>query len=113
MKTHRSIAASSLIVFVAIAAVIFLSGGDRPLSAQGRGRAAPATAAPKDPCASPANAVIAENCKPGNPPTEWDVNGGGDPSIQGFSTDVTYNAGEKAQFKILTPSSKYRIDIYR
>ena len=67
----------------------------------------------KDPCGAPANTTVAENCKPGNPSTEWDVNGGGDPSIQGFSTDVSYSAGEKAQFKILTNASAYRIDFYR
>ena len=66
-----------------------------------------------DPCAEPANWVIAENCKPGNPSTEWDINGGGDVSIQGFATDISYNFGETAQFKIDTDSANYRIDIYR
>jgi hypothetical protein len=66
-----------------------------------------------DPCAAPANAIVAENCRPGNPSTEWDVNGAGDPSIQGFSTDISYNVGETAQFKVRTDSSRYRIDIYR
>ena len=64
-------------------------------------------------CVTPANRVVAENCTPGRPSTEWDVNGGGDPSIQGFSTDVSYNVGEKAEFKVLTNASAYRVDIYR
>ena len=83
-----------------------------PVHAQARSapRGQPAV---KDPCVTPTNRVVAENCKPGHPSTEWDVNGGGDPSIQGFSTDVSYNVGEKAQFKVLTNASAYRIDIYR
>ena len=82
------------------------------LQAQGR-RAASPPATPVNPCTAPANNVIAENCKPGNPSTDWDVNGGGDPTIQGFSTDISYNLGETAQFKIDTDSTRYRIDIYR
>ena len=70
-------------------------------------------APPKDPCAAPANAIIAENCKPGNPSAEWDINGAGDPSIEGFATDISYNVGETAQFKIKTDSSRYRVDVYR
>jgi hypothetical protein len=41
------------------------------------------------------------------------VNGAGDPSIQGFATDVSVNHGHTIGFKIKTPSRKYRIDIYR
>src|SRR5688572_1608865 len=62
-------------------------------AAQGRQAAAPA-ARQANPCAAPANRIIAENCRPGNPATEWDINGDGDPTIQGFSTDVSYNVGE-------------------
>ena len=86
--------------------------GQRTLSAQTRTQAA-APAAPIDPCAAPANKIIAENCKPGNPSTEWDINGWGDPSIQGFATDISYNLGQTAEFKIQTPSNRYRVDIYR
>ena len=82
-----------------------------PLHAQARS-AAQGQPAANNPCVTPANRVVAENCKPGHPSTEWDVNGGGDPSIQGFSTDVSYNVGEKAEFKVLTNASAYRIDIY-
>ena len=56
---------------------------------------------------------IRDSCKPGNPSTEWDVNGAGDVTIQGFATDISYNFGERAEFKIDTDSSDYRIDIYR
>ena len=51
------------------------------------------TAAPADPCAAPANKIVAENCKPGNPREEWDVYGSGDPDIQGFATDMSVNLG--------------------
>ena len=71
------------------------------------------TPAAADPCAGPANKIIAENCKPGNPSTEWDINGVGDPSIVGFPTDISYNLGETARFKVRTDSAKYHIDIYR
>ena len=64
-------------------------------------------------CAAPANKVVAENCKRGNPSAEWDVNGSGDPRIQGFATDISVNLGETIAFKIGSDSPKYRIDIYR
>jgi hypothetical protein len=64
-------------------------------------------------CAAPANRIVAENCKPGNPSTEWDVNGSGDPKISGFATDISVNVGSLISFKIGTDSRAYRIDIYR
>ncbi|MGE3176241.1 MAG: N,N-dimethylformamidase beta subunit family domain-containing protein [Vicinamibacterales bacterium] len=103
-----------LLVGAAGVALALLAWDLRP-EAQGRGgaRGAQAPAAPVDPCAAPRNKIIAENCKPGNPSTEWDINGWGDPTIQGFAADISYNIGETAQFKVLTDSAKYRIDIYR
>src|SRR5437667_11708301 len=100
-------------VLVCVGMVALLVGliGVRP-NAQTRGRTA-AGAAPADPCAAPANKIIAENCKPGNPSTEWDINGPGDPSIVGFPTDISYNVGETARFKVRTDSAKYRVEIYR
>jgi hypothetical protein len=64
-------------------------------------------------CARPANRIVAENCKPGNPSTEWDVNGSGDRRIHGFATDISVNVGETIAFKIESDSPAYRIDIYR
>lgn len=64
-------------------------------------------------CSSPSNHIVRENCLPGSPSTEWDVNGDGDPTIQGFTTDISINVGETVFFKVKTPSSKWRIDIYR
>jgi hypothetical protein len=64
-------------------------------------------------CAPPANPIVAENCKPGSPSPEWDVNGSGDFRIQGFATDISVNLGEPISFKIDADSPSYRIDIYR
>ncbi len=46
-------------------------------------------------------------------PREWDVAGAGDPSIQGFATDISVDQGQTINFKIDTTASDYRIDIYR
>ena len=61
----------------------------------------------------PANDIVRENRLPGDPPTEWDINGWGDPTIQGFGHDISINRGETIFFKIKTDSTDYRIDIYR
>jgi len=66
-----------------------------------------------DPCVDPANAIVAENCLAGDPATEWDINGWGDPSIQGFGDDISIAAGETIDFKVLTDADDYRLDIYR
>ena len=50
-----------------------------------------AQAAPCDPPVQ--NPIVCENSKPGNPQSEWDISGGGDPSIQGFATDISVNLG--------------------
>ena len=59
------------------------------------------------------NQVAAENALPGNPASEWDITGAGDASIQGFATDISVNQGDTISFKINTPSTNYRLDIYR
>ena len=70
-----------------------------------------AAAAPCDPPI--ANAIVCENSKPGNPPSEWDVSGSGDANIQGFATDISADQGQTVKFKVKTPASDYRLDIYR
>jgi hypothetical protein len=57
--------------------------------------------------------IASENALTGNLPGEWDVNGIGDPSIQGFATDFSVDRGTLVQFKINTNAAAYRIDIYR
>ena len=108
MSTSRY---SQVLLCAATVALIVGLIGVRP-NAQARGRAS-AAAAPADPCAAPANKIAAENCKPGNPSTEWDINGTGDETIVGFPTDISFNIGDTARFKVRTDSAKYRVDIYR
>ncbi len=64
-------------------------------------------------CAAPLNMIEAENCKPGNSSSEWDITGAGDLSIQGFATDMSVTAGETVRFKVQTDAGSYRLDIYR
>ena len=73
-----------------------------------------AASAAAAPCDQPIqNPIVCENSKAGNPQSEWDVSGAGDPSIQGFSTDISVNHGQIVYFKIDTPSTAYHLDIYR
>jgi hypothetical protein len=66
-------------------------------------------------CASPKNAIVAENCLTGNPSSEWDVgaNSAGDQTILGFATDISVNQGGTVAFKIKTDAKAYSINIYR
>lgn len=65
-------------------------------------------------CSQPANAIVAENCLPGNPQSEWDVTKpDGDPTLQGFSTDISVNKGGTVYFKVKSTASAYTINIYR
>ena len=66
-------------------------------------------------CSSPANAIVAENCQTGNPQSEWDVSSGdaGDPTIQGFATDISVNQGGTIYFKVNTTAKAYTLNIYR
>jgi hypothetical protein len=74
--------------------------------------ARPAAAA--GPCGPPVTSVIAcENTQPGDPPSDWQVNGIGDSTIQGFATSMSANVGETENFKISTPAKAYHIDILR
>ena len=59
------------------------------------------------------NAIVTENALPGNPASEWDIVGAGDPTIQGFSTELSVNKGQTIFFKIKTDASDYSINIYR
>src|ERR1700704_2669211 len=64
-------------------------------------------------CSAPKNAIEAENCLPGSPPSQWYVQGTGSPNIQGFATDISVDAGQTVFFKISTNAILWRIDIYR
>ena len=63
--------------------------------------------------ASCGNPVQCENQLPGDPPSDWEVTGAGDSSIQGYATSMSVNVGQTESFKIDTPSTKYHIDILR
>jgi hypothetical protein len=63
--------------------------------------------------ASASNEVSVENQLPGAPPSEWDVSGAGDPTIQGFATDISVDAGDTVVFKVDTDATDYRLDVYR
>jgi hypothetical protein len=76
-----------------------------PIAAPGAGGAPPL------PCDTPANKIVAENCLPGH--TDWAISGSGSVNIQGFATDISVNLGQQVFFKIDTPATDYRLDIYR
>ena len=63
--------------------------------------------------ASCGNPVQCENQNPGDPASDWQVQGAGDPTIQGFATSMSVNVGQTESFKIKTPSTNYHIDILR
>src|SRR6185295_2765430 len=58
------------------------------------------------------NPIVAENAFTGTT-DNWDINGSGDPTIQGFATDISVNTGQTVNFKIQTDSANYEIRIYR
>ncbi len=64
-----------------------------------------------DPC-STGNAIACENSKPGNPQSEWDIQGSGDDTIQGFATTMSVNPGSTVKFKIKAAAT-YSVDVYR
>ncbi len=60
------------------------------------------------------NPIVTENSLPGNPKSEWDISGAGDPNIQGFATDMSVNKGQTVRFKIdVNGGGTYSIRIYR
>src|SRR5207247_6196367 len=59
------------------------------------------------------NPIVCENTLPGNPSSEWDVTGAGDPTIQGFATDISVNKGGTVHLKVSTTAPSFQVDIYR
>jgi len=64
-------------------------------------------------CMAPKNPIETENCLPGNPPSQWYIQGAGSSNIRGFTTDISVNVGQTVFFKISTNALSWRIDIYR
>ena len=52
------------------------------------------------------NPVQCENTQPGDPQSDWFVDGSGDQTIQGFPTQMSVNVGQTINFKIKTPSTQ-------
>lgn len=104
-----------LLLPVTVIVVVLAGGGPwgAALDGQGLSVVRPPAPPPAGTCQSPGNAVVAENCRTGNPREEWDVYGAGDPNIQGFATDASVNAGDTIAFKIKSHAPRYRVDIYR
>ena len=77
--------------------------------------AAPASAASGSSCGANVNPVTCENSQTAGvtDSSVWDINGAGDDTIQGFSTDISVNNGGSIGFKIDTSLSAYTIDVYR
>lgn len=61
------------------------------------------------------NPIVTENALTGNPSSEWDVNGSGDLSIQGFAQNISVNTGATVNFKVdvKAPATNFTIKIYR
>jgi hypothetical protein len=63
--------------------------------------------------ASASGTIVSENALPGTPAAQWDVEGAGDPSIQGFATEASVNRGQTVEFKVRTDTAAFRLEIYR
>lgn len=69
-------------------------------------------AATLDPCGSGSNPIVCENSKPGSPVEDWySENSWGD--IEGFTTKSSVQPGETLQAKVTSPTSDFRVSIYR
>jgi hypothetical protein len=58
--------------------------------------------------AQASNPIPAENALTGNPPSEWDVTGSGDATIQGFATDISVNKGGRSVSRCRPPPRRSR-----
>lgn len=66
------------------------------------------------PCDVPVtNPVACENTKAGDASSTWQIDGAGDPSIEGFATQMSVNKGSTINFKIKSATTNYQIDILR
>ncbi len=59
------------------------------------------------------NPIACENTKAGADPSTWQIDGAGDPTIQGFATSMSVNKGQTIGFKIKSATANYQIDILR
>src|SRR5262249_24233392 len=92
---RRAVRQSHVRLTLAIAAVIALAGGGSSLRTQAQ-----------------SNPIVSENTNHAGTPG-WDISGSGDPTIQGFATDISVNTGQIISFKIDSDSANYHIEIFR
>src|SRR5437868_8455148 len=59
------------------------------------------------------NPIVTENALAGSPQNDWDIQGSGEPTLQGFASDISVNQGSVVSFKIKTSAPGFVIDIYR
>ena len=64
-------------------------------------------------CGPGDNPIVCENSLPGTPQSVWDVSNQDGSTIQGFADPFSVNLGGTINFKIESPASSYKIDIYR
>lgn len=63
-----------------------------------------------EPCAAPANPIVAENCQPGS--SDWEVRNFYR-DIEGFASAPSVNLGETVDFFVNTRAARYDLLIYR
>ena len=97
----RAWSAGSATVITTASVLLAVSGGQAQAASNG------------SPCGATINPIVCENSKEGDPGSDWEIEGIGDESIQGFATAISVNPGETEQFKIKTNASKYNIRILR
>jgi len=90
---------SAIRLFGALSAAVLLAGG---------GSIRPTVQAQ-----ATSNSIVVENGLTGSRQSEWDIQGAGDPTLQGFATDISVNSGSIVSFKIKTSAPGFVIDIYR
>ena len=91
--------AARLVGFLMLVTSVGAGAGLRPALAAG-------------PCDPPVtNPIACENSLPGSDPLDWGT--GSDPSIVGFSTNISVNKGATIGFKVNTDSRNYVLTIYR
>jgi hypothetical protein len=64
-------------------------------------------------CDPVVSVIACENSLPGDPPSDWQVSGAGDATIQGFATTMSANPGDTVSFKINTSAKSFHLDILR
>lgn len=83
-----------------IGAIVFALALAAPALAQG----------PVDPCAAPANAIVAENCQPGDPtwrPSGYSL------AVQGYASATSVAAGETLTFYVDTEAPVFTLALFR